>query len=109
MTADNHDFSDLVRKNRLAGTASELSPERAATLGALLGSYLGGEEAVVVSARDFRKDTRMISRAFSSGLISVGTTVFDLHASSLPVVQFALRRFSAHAGIHLAAAHRTSN
>ncbi|MHA1446862.1 MAG: hypothetical protein ACTSSN_09240 [Candidatus Heimdallarchaeaceae archaeon] len=109
MTADNHDFSDLIRKNRLAGTASELSPERAATLGALLGSYLGGEEAVVVSARDFRKDTRMISRAFSSGLISVGTTVFDLHASSLPVVQFALRRFSAHAGIHLAAAHRTSN
>ena len=109
MTINNFDFSDLVRKNRLAGSASELSPERAATLGALLGSYLGGEEAVVVSARDFRKDTRMISRAFNAGLISVGTTVFELHACSLPVVQFSLRRFSAHAGIHLAAAHRTSD
>ncbi|MBY9001660.1 MAG: hypothetical protein KGD64_12150, partial [Candidatus Heimdallarchaeota archaeon] len=29
------------------------------------------------------------------------------HASSLPVLQFALRRFSAHAGVHFAAAHRS--
>lgn len=102
-----YDFSHLVRKNRLAGTASELSPEIASTLGAILGNYLGGEEAVVVSARDFRKDTRMISRAFNAGLISVGTTVFELHACSLPVLQFAIRRFSAHAGVHFAAAHRS--
>ena len=102
-----YDFSHLSRKNRLAGTASELSPEKASTLGAFLGSYLGGEEAVVVSARDFRKDTRMISRAFNAGLISVGTTVFELHACSLPVLQFAIRRFSAHAGVHFAAAHRS--
>ncbi|MCK4972236.1 MAG: hypothetical protein KAS52_02885 [Candidatus Heimdallarchaeota archaeon] len=101
------DFSKLNRKDRLSGTASELSPEVASTLGAILGSYLGGEEAVVISARDFRKDTRMISRAFNAGLISVGTTVFELHASSLPVLQFALRRFSAHAGVHFAAAHRS--
>jgi phosphomannomutase len=101
------DYSKLNRKNRLSGTASELSPEVASTLGAILGSYLGGEEAVVISARDFRKDTRMISRAFNAGLISVGTTVFELHASSLPVLQFALRRFSAHAGVHFAAAHRS--
>ncbi|NPD88357.1 MAG: hypothetical protein HGN29_06520 [Asgard group archaeon] len=102
-----YDFSHLYRKNRLAGTASELSPEIASTLGAILGEYLGGEEAVVVSARDFRKDTRMISRAFNAGLISVGTTVFELHACSLPVLQFAIRRFSAHAGVHFAAAHRS--
>ena len=102
------DFSLLKRKNRLSGTASELSPEVASTLGAFLGNYLGGEEAVVVSARDFRKDTRMISRAFNAGLISVGTTVFELHATSLPVIQFALRRFSAHAGVHFASAHRSS-
>ena len=102
------DFSNLKRKNRLAGTASELSPEIASTLGAILGTYLGGEEAVVVSARDFRKDTRMISRAFNAGLISVGTAVFELHACSLPVLQFALRRFSAHAGVHFASAHRSS-
>lgn len=102
-----YDFSHLCRKNRLAGTASELSPEIASTLGAILGNYLGGEEAVVVSARDFRKDTRMISRALNAGLISVGTTVFELHACSLPVLQFAIRRFSAHAGVHFAAAHRS--
>ena len=102
------DFSELRRKNRLAGTASELTPEVASTLGAILGTYLGGEEAVVVSARDFRKDTRMISRAFNAGLLSVGTAVFELHASSLPVLQFALRRFSAHCGVHFASAHRSS-
>lgn len=109
MHENNYDFSNLNRKNRLAGTAFDLSPDKASTLGEILGTYLGGEEAVVVSARDYRKDTRMISRAFNAGLISVGTTVFDLHAASLPVVQFALRRFSAHAGIHLAAAHRTTD
>ncbi len=103
----NYDYNSLMRKNRLAGTATELSPEIASTLGALFGSYLGGEEAVVVSARDFRKDTRMISRSFNAGLISVGTTVFELHACSLPVLQFALRRFSAHAGVHFASAHRS--
>ena len=101
------DFSFLKRKNRLSGTANELSPETASTLGAILGSYLGGEEAVVVSARDYRTDTRMISRAFNAGLISVGTTVFELHACSLPVIQFSLRRFSAHAGVHFASAHRS--
>ena len=102
-----YNFSHLCRKNRLAGSASELSPEIASTLGAIFGNYLEGEDAVVVSARDFRKDTRMISRAFNAGLISVGTTVFELHACSLPVLQFAIRRFSAHAGVHFAAAHRS--
>ncbi|MHA1667963.1 MAG: hypothetical protein ACTSUR_04820 [Candidatus Heimdallarchaeaceae archaeon] len=102
----NSDFSYLIRKERLAGSAEELSPETAATLGTVLGTYLGGEEAVVVTARDYRKDTRMVSRAFNAGLISVGTTVFELHACSQPVLQFALRRFSAHAGIHFAATHR---
>ncbi len=108
MQSNQYDFSHLNRKNRLAGTANDLSPDQASMLGEILGTYLGGEEAVVVSARDYRKDTRMISRAFNAGLISVGTTVFELHASSLPVVQFALRRFSAHAGVHMAAAHRTA-
>jgi len=109
MQPNDLDFTHLNRKNRLAGTANELSPNQASTLGEILGTYLGGEEAVVVSARDYRKDTRMISRAFNAGLISVGTSVFELHACSLPVVQFALRRFSAHAGVHMAAAHRTSD
>ncbi|MCE7741881.1 MAG: hypothetical protein GOP50_05440 [Candidatus Heimdallarchaeota archaeon] len=109
MQPKEYDFCHLNRKNRLAGTANELSPDQASLLGEILGIYLGGEEAVVVSARDYRKDTRMISRAFNAGLISVGTTVFELHACSLPVVQFALRRFSAHAGVHMAAAHRTAD
>ena len=109
MLNNQYDFSHLNRKNRLSGTASDLFPGEASTLGEILGTYLGGEEAVVVSARDYRKDTRMISRAFNAGLMSVGTTVFELHSCSLPVVQFALRRFSAHAGVHMAAAHRTSD
>ncbi len=100
-------FTEFKRKNRLAGKATELSPEIASSLGAILGNYMGGEEAVVVTARDYRRDTRMVSRAFNSGLISTGTTVFELHACSLPVLQFALRRFGAHAAVHFAAAHRS--
>ena len=102
-----YDFDFLERKNRLSGSALELTPEIASTLGAILGSYLGGEEAVVITGRDYRKDTRMISRAFNAGLISVGTTVFELHSCSLPVLQITLRRFSAHAAVHFAAAHRS--
>ena len=52
MHENNYDFSNLNRKNRLAGTAFDLSPDKASTLGEILGTYLGGEEAVVVSARD---------------------------------------------------------
>ncbi len=109
MQKTEYDYSHLNRKNRLSGNANELSPDQASILGEILGTYLGGEEAVVVSARDYRKDTRMISRAFNAGLISVGTTVFELHACSLPVVQFALRRFSAHAGVHMAATHKAAD
>jgi len=98
--------SSFEGQTRLLGTAEDLTPEKAATLGAVFGNYLGGEDAVVVTARDYRKDTRMVSRAFNAGLISVGTTVFELHACSFPVLEFALRRFSAHAGVHFATSHR---
>ncbi|MHA1687469.1 MAG: hypothetical protein ACTSYD_13885 [Candidatus Heimdallarchaeaceae archaeon] len=100
------DFEFLNRNGRLVGSAEDLTPEIAATLGALFGEYIGGEDAVVVTARDYRKDTRMVSRAFNAGLISVGTTVFELHSCSFPVLEFALRRFSAHAGVQFAATHR---
>lgn len=99
-------YSFLNQNGRIVGSAEELTPETSATLGALFGTYIGGEEAVVVTARDYRKDTRMVSRAFNAGLISTGATVFELHSCSFPVLEFALRRFSAHAGVQFSATHR---
>ncbi|MFW9916983.1 MAG: phosphoglucomutase, partial [Candidatus Thorarchaeota archaeon] len=90
--------TDIVSR-RIVGIANQgLTPEKASTLGAALGTHLG-PDSVVVTCRDFRSDSRMVKRAFASGLMSTGIDVLDLHATSLPILQFALKRFGASAGV----------
>ncbi len=94
-----------IVSRRIVGVANKgLTPEVASTLGAILGSHLG-TNSVVISARDFRSDSRMVKRAFASGLMSTGVDVLDLHAASLPVLQFALKRFGASAGVSFCGEH----
>lgn len=95
---------DIVSR-RIVGIANQgLTPERASTLGAALGTHLG-PDSVVVSCRDFRSDSRMVKRAFASGLMSTGIDVLDLHATSLPILQFALKRFGASAAVSFCGEH----
>ena len=77
----------------------QLTPEVMAELGATLGTMLG-EGALVVSARDYYPPSRMLKRAFSSGLMSTGITVMDFHGATLPELAFAIKRFGAKAGVY---------
>lgn len=96
--------TDIVSR-RIVGIANQgLTPEKASTLGAALGTHLG-PDSVVVTCRDFRSDSRMVKRAFASGLMSTGIDVLDLHATSLPILQFALKRFGASAGVSFCGEH----
>ncbi|MFX0117598.1 MAG: hypothetical protein ACFFB3_23840, partial [Candidatus Hodarchaeota archaeon] len=94
-----------IVSRRIVGIANQsITPEVASTLGAAFGTYLG-PDSVVVSCRDFRSDSRMVKRAFASGLMSTGVDVLDLHAASMPVLQFALKRFGASAAVSFCAEH----
>ena len=88
-----------VKKGRICGTANiQLTPENMAELGAALGTLLG-EGSLVVTARDYYPPSRMLKRAFSSGLMSAGITVMDFHGATLPELAFSIKRFGAKAGI----------
>ena len=104
-TIDLDKFKDLIRENRIAGDITSLTPELASRLGSAFGTILG-KDTMVVTARDYREDSRVIKRAVSAGFMSAGVNMIDLHACPLPVLLFALKRFSAKAGIMFHATHR---
>lgn len=88
-----------IRHGRIYGMANvQLTPEAMAELGAALGTLLG-ERSLVMTARDYYPPSRMLKRAFSSGLMSTGITVMDFHGATLPELAFAIKRFGAKAGI----------
>ena len=94
-----------IVSRRIVGIPNQdITPEVSSTLGAALGTYLGSD-SVVVTCRDFRSDSRMVKRSFASGLMSTGVDVLDLHASSVPVLQFALKRFGASAAVSFCGEH----
>ena len=98
-----------IYNRRLYGVAnSQLTPEVAAELGAMLGTLLG-EGAIVTTARDLYPPSRMLKRAFTAGLMSTGVTVIDFHEATLPELAFSVKRFGAKAGVHFSAAPFSEN
>jgi len=96
---------NLIVDNRIsAGANVDIVPEFSATLGAAFGTYLDNN-GVVVLARDYRTDSRMLKRSFAAGLMSAGVNVLDIHASSTPVLRFTIRRFGASGGVMFTAGH----
>lgn len=82
----------------------ELTPELAALLGGATGTLLD-QNAVVMVGRDYRRDSRMLKRAFSGGLMASGIELIDLRAVPTSVLQFAVRRFGADAGVMITRSH----
>lgn len=78
----------------------EITPEFAAKLGAAYGAMLGAGSSVVYS-RDVSLSSRMIQRAFGSGLISAGINVRDLQTLPIPVVRFELYTGRHAGGVHI--------
>ena len=81
-----------------------LTPELAALLGCAMGSYLD-KNAVVMVGRDYRRDTRMLKRSFSGGLLAAGIELIDLHGIPTSILQFSVRRFGADAGVIFTRSH----
>ncbi|ABN69233.1 phosphoglucomutase/phosphomannomutase alpha/beta/alpha domain I [Staphylothermus marinus F1] len=84
--------------NRLVGEPNkDLLPEDASKLGAIIGSWYG-RGSLVVSGRDYNPSSRMLKRAFISGLMSVGVDVMDFHESVSGEIGFSIKRFGARGG-----------
>ncbi len=78
----------------------EVTPEFAAKVGAAYGAYLG-KDAYVITSRDAHKASRMIKRAFISGLLSSGVRVGDLRTSPIPVMRYEMGKEGEAGGVHV--------
>jgi mannose-1-phosphate guanylyltransferase / phosphomannomutase len=78
----------------------EITPELATRIGAVFGAYLG-EGAYVTTSRDAHMASRMIKRAFISGLLSSGVKVGDLRTAPIPVVRYEMGQEGEAGGVHV--------
>ena len=91
--------------NRIIGVPNrDFTPDEAARLGEQFGSALG-KGSVVVSGRDYNPASRMLKRAFTSGLMSVGVEVMDFHESLSGEISFSIKRFGAKGGFLFTTSH----
>lgn len=98
-------IESLVKSGRISGFSNTiLTPELAALLGGAMGTYLD-PNAVVMVGRDYRRDSRMLKRSFSGGLLAAGIELIDLHGVPTSVLQFSVRRFGADAGVIITRSH----
>ncbi|MFX1283299.1 MAG: hypothetical protein ACFFB5_06570 [Promethearchaeota archaeon] len=81
-----------------------LTPELASLLGGAVGTFLD-PKAVVMVGRDYRRDSRMLKRSFSGGMMASGIELIDLRAVPTNILQFAVRRFGADAGVMITRSH----
>jgi mannose-1-phosphate guanylyltransferase/phosphomannomutase len=92
---------ELFTDARITGLSNiNLNPEFAAKLGAAVGLTLG-KNATVLASRDPDGVSRILKRAMTSGLSSVGVNVNDLQQISIPQTRQELRTSKYDAGIHV--------
>jgi len=97
--------SKLIQKGRIIAKANfVMTPELAAILGGIHGTYLNNN-GIVVMGRDHRLDSRMLKRAYSAGAMGTGIDLLDLKSSPLPLLQFCIRRFGASGGVYFSSGH----
>ncbi len=78
----------------------ELTPEFVSNLGVAYGNLLG-KGAYITASRDAHKASRMIYRAFISGVLSSGVNVFNLENVPIPVTRFDLKSSRSVGGFHV--------
>lgn len=92
---------NLFGQRGVQGLANiDITPEFAVKLGAAYGSTLKPGATVLVS-RDQRSISRMVSRSFIAGLMSVGVNVLNLEASAIPITRAVTPTLSIVGGIHV--------
>ncbi|MFW5782505.1 MAG: sugar phosphate nucleotidyltransferase [Candidatus Muiribacteriaceae bacterium] len=91
---------ELFNTHGIVGIANhEITPEFATKVGAAMGAAMG-KGAVVATGRDGHDVSRLINRAFISGLLSVGVNVQDLRNIPLAVMRYQIKERNVIGGIH---------
>lgn len=91
----------LFTDSRITGLANlEITPEFSAKLGKVFAIYSGENSRINIS-RDTDDVSRMIKRAFTSGLMSGGAEVLDLQTMPIPVLRQELRAGKASGGVFI--------
>jgi mannose-1-phosphate guanylyltransferase/phosphomannomutase len=92
---------ELFADSRVTGLSNiEMNPEFGAKLGAAYGAFIGPGK-IVVTSRDSDNVSRMMNRALICGLMSTGINVYDLRATSIPVLRHELANGKEAGGIHV--------
>jgi len=99
------DINSFYRDGRIIGRANyNFTPEIATILGSIHGTLLNPNETIVMG-RDFGNDSRMLKRAYTSGVMSTGINLLNLSDCTFPLLQFTVRRFGASGGFYFSGGH----
>jgi mannose-1-phosphate guanylyltransferase / phosphomannomutase len=91
----------LFAPEGIVGTFNvKITPEFASKLGSAIGAFLGRNARITVS-RDTTMASRLIMRAFTAGLLSMGVDVFDMEIESVPVNRYSIRFLNADMGAYI--------
>jgi len=91
----------LFTSDGIVGTFNvKITPEFASKLGSALGAYLGKNAKVTIS-RDTTSAARLIKRALTAGLLSMGVDVYDMEIESVPINRYSTKFINADMGIYI--------
>ncbi len=77
----------------------EITPETTAKFGAAFGTFIGPRGKVVV-ARDTLRSSRMLKESFQAGVLSAGSSIFNLRDSPLPLTRLAIASNKLDGGVY---------
>ncbi|MFX1388865.1 MAG: hypothetical protein ACFE9Z_02235 [Promethearchaeota archaeon] len=98
-------LAELKKDGRIIGKANYVfTPEISSSIGSIHGSLFKSGESIVM-ARDYHNDSRMLKRAYASGVMSTGVNLLNLSDSTFPLLQFTIRRFGASGGFYFSGGH----
>ncbi|NVM37165.1 MAG: hypothetical protein HWN81_16320 [Candidatus Lokiarchaeota archaeon] len=98
-------LNELKKNGRIIGKANYVfTPEISSSIGSIHGSLFKQNESVVLG-RDLHNDSRMLKRAYTSGLMSTGINLLNLSDCTFPLLQFTIRRFGASGGVYFSGGH----
>lgn len=98
-------LNDLKKNGRIIGKANYVfTPEISSSIGSIHGSLFKQGESIVMG-RDYHNDSRMLKRAYTSGMMSTGINLLNLSDCTFPLLQFTIRRFGASGGFYFSGGH----
>jgi len=98
-------LKDMIKSGRIVGRANYVfTPEISSSIGSIHGSLFDQNESIVIG-RDYHNDSRMLKRAYTSGIMSTGINLLNLSDCTFPMLQFTIRRFGASGGVYVSGGH----